>query len=43
MNHDKSIRRDLERKIKKNKCSYYTLYCEKKIPLKEIRKKDLTR
>ena len=36
MNHGRSIRRDLERKIKKNKCNYYTLYCKKKIPLKEI-------
>ena len=39
MNHDRSIRRDLERKIKKNKCNYYTLYCKKKITSKEIRKK----
>ena len=30
MSHGRSIRRDLKRKIKKNKCSYYTLYCKKK-------------
>ena len=39
MKHNKSSRKDQKRKNKKKKCSYTTLYCKKKMPLKENQKK----